>query len=75
MMPNPDGRPRERALTHLLRRLSTQQTLAPNERACVVTVGGSGVGAGSLGRVIEAFPDARRRVPGLRVPGNRPNPI
>ncbi len=40
---------------------------APGERVCVVTVGGSGVGGGLLERVIEAFPEARRRVPGLRM--------
>jgi pimeloyl-ACP methyl ester carboxylesterase/predicted glycosyltransferase len=38
-----------------------------DERVCVVTVGGSGVGGALLGRVIEAFPDARRRVPELRM--------
>ena len=40
---------------------------APDERVCVVTVGGSGVGGTLLGRVIESFPEARRRVPGLRM--------
>ena len=40
---------------------------APGERVCLVTVGGSGVGGGLLRRVIEAFPEARRRVPGLRM--------
>ena len=39
----------------------------PGERVCVVTVGGSGVGGGLLERVIAAFPEARRRVPGLRM--------
>jgi pimeloyl-ACP methyl ester carboxylesterase/predicted glycosyltransferase len=38
-----------------------------DERVCVVTVGGSGVGAGLLRRVIAAFPAARARVPGLRM--------
>jgi predicted glycosyltransferase len=37
------------------------------ERVCVVTVGGSGVGEHLLGRVIESFPEARRRVAGLRM--------
>ena len=40
---------------------------APDERVCVVTVGGSGVGGGLLERVIAAFPEVRRRVPGLRM--------
>jgi len=49
----------------------------PGERVCVVTVGGSGVGADLLRRVITAFPHATRRVPGLRmvvVAGPRINP-
>ena len=40
---------------------------APDERVCVVTVGGSGVGGGLLERVIAAFPEARRLIPGLRM--------
>jgi pimeloyl-ACP methyl ester carboxylesterase/predicted glycosyltransferase len=40
---------------------------APDERVCVVTVGGSGVGGGLLERVIASFPEVRRRVPGLRM--------
>ena len=39
----------------------------PGERICVVTVGGSGVGASLLRRVIEAYPEAERLVPGLRM--------
>jgi pimeloyl-ACP methyl ester carboxylesterase/predicted glycosyltransferase len=39
----------------------------PDERVCLVTVGGSGVGGSLLRRVIEAFPEAARRVPGLRM--------
>ena len=39
----------------------------PDEKVCVVTVGGSGVGGGLLRRVIEAFPEARRLVPELRM--------
>jgi pimeloyl-ACP methyl ester carboxylesterase/predicted glycosyltransferase len=39
----------------------------PDEKVCVVTVGGSGVGAPLLRRVIAAFPEAKRRVPGLRM--------
>jgi pimeloyl-ACP methyl ester carboxylesterase len=40
---------------------------SPDERVCVVTVGGSGVGGGLLARAVESFPEARRRVPGLRM--------
>jgi pimeloyl-ACP methyl ester carboxylesterase/predicted glycosyltransferase len=39
----------------------------PDERVCVVTVGGSGVGVPLLRRVMAAYPLARRRVPGLRM--------
>ncbi len=39
---------------------------APDERVCIVSVGGSGVGADLLGRVIDAHPIAAREVPGLR---------
>ena len=38
-----------------------------DERVCIVTVGGSGVGGGLLRRVIESFPAARGLVPGLRM--------
>jgi UDP:flavonoid glycosyltransferase YjiC (YdhE family) len=38
-----------------------------DERVCIVTVGGSGVGADLLRRVIAAFPGARERVPDLRM--------
>jgi pimeloyl-ACP methyl ester carboxylesterase/predicted glycosyltransferase len=38
-----------------------------DERVCIVTVGGSGVGGHLLRRVIEAFPQAKRRVPALRM--------
>jgi pimeloyl-ACP methyl ester carboxylesterase/predicted glycosyltransferase len=37
------------------------------ERVCVVTVGGSGVGGALLRRVIDSFPEAKRRVPELRM--------
>jgi pimeloyl-ACP methyl ester carboxylesterase/predicted glycosyltransferase len=38
-----------------------------DERVCIVTVGGSGVGGHLLRRVIAAFPAAKRLVPGLRM--------
>ncbi|MEA2437590.1 MAG: hypothetical protein QOF65_2146, partial [Thermoleophilaceae bacterium] len=38
-----------------------------DERVCIVTVGGSGVGGDLLRRVIAAFPAARERVPDLRM--------
>jgi pimeloyl-ACP methyl ester carboxylesterase/predicted glycosyltransferase len=40
---------------------------APEERVCVVTVGGSGVGGHLLRRVMEAFPEAKRNTPELRM--------
>jgi UDP:flavonoid glycosyltransferase YjiC (YdhE family) len=40
---------------------------ADDEKVCIVTVGGSGVGADLLRRVIAAFPLARSRVPNLRM--------
>jgi pimeloyl-ACP methyl ester carboxylesterase/predicted glycosyltransferase len=39
----------------------------PDERVCVVTVGGSGVGEALLRRVLECVPQARALVPELRV--------
>jgi pimeloyl-ACP methyl ester carboxylesterase/predicted glycosyltransferase len=38
-----------------------------DEQVCIVTVGGSGVGGHLLRRVIEAFPQAKRQVPALRM--------
>jgi predicted glycosyltransferase len=38
-----------------------------DERVCIVTVGGSGVGAALLRRVIAAFPQAKERLPALRM--------
>ena len=38
-----------------------------DERVCLVTVGGSGVGGHLLRRVIDAFPEAKERVPDLRM--------
>ena len=40
---------------------------APQELVCIVTVGGSGVGAPLLGRVIASFPEAKHLVPQLRM--------
>jgi predicted glycosyltransferase len=39
----------------------------PDERVCIVTVGGSGVGSHLLRKVIAAFPEAKQRVPDLRM--------
>jgi predicted glycosyltransferase len=40
---------------------------ASDEKVCLVTVGGSGVGQHLLRRVMAAFPEAKRRVPELRM--------
>jgi pimeloyl-ACP methyl ester carboxylesterase/predicted glycosyltransferase len=40
---------------------------ADDEKVCIVTVGGSGVGGHLLRRVIAAFPEAKERVPELRM--------
>jgi len=40
---------------------------APDEKVCIVTVGGSGVGADLLRRVIASFGEAKRHVPELRM--------
>ena len=48
-------------------RLRAELDFRPDERVCIVTVGGSGVGADLLRRVIAAFPEAKRRVPELRM--------
>jgi pimeloyl-ACP methyl ester carboxylesterase/predicted glycosyltransferase len=48
-------------------RLRTELGFKPDDQVCVVTVGGSGVGADLLRRVTDAFPEARRRVPSLRM--------
>ena len=47
--------------------LRSELGYAPDEQVCVVTVGGSGVGAHLLRRVIDAFPEAKERVPALRM--------
>jgi pimeloyl-ACP methyl ester carboxylesterase/predicted glycosyltransferase len=38
-----------------------------DDKVCIVTVGGSGVGIDLLRRVIKSFPHAQQRVPGLRM--------
>jgi predicted glycosyltransferase len=48
-------------------RLRAELGFASEERVCVVTVGGSGVGESLLRRVIDAFPAAKRLVPELRM--------
>jgi pimeloyl-ACP methyl ester carboxylesterase/predicted glycosyltransferase len=51
------------------RQLADREALGyrPDERVCIVTVGGSGVGGHLLRRVIAAFPEAKERVPDLRM--------
>jgi predicted glycosyltransferase len=48
-------------------RLRAELGYKPSEQVCIVTVGGSGVGAHLLRRVIEAFPEAKEHVPALRM--------
>jgi predicted glycosyltransferase len=48
-------------------RLRDELGYGDDERVCVVTVGGSGVGADLLRRLIAAFPAAKQRVPDLRM--------
>ena len=47
--------------------LRDQLGYRPDEKVCIVSVGGSGVGAHLLRRVIASFEDAKRRVPELRM--------
>jgi pimeloyl-ACP methyl ester carboxylesterase len=47
--------------------LRSELGYAPDEQVCIVTVGGSGVGGHLLRRVIEAFPEAKERLPALRM--------
>ena len=49
--------------------LSDRQALGygDDERVCLVTVGGSGVGGALLRKVIAAYPEAKERVPALRM--------
>jgi pimeloyl-ACP methyl ester carboxylesterase/predicted glycosyltransferase len=48
-------------------KLRAQLGYGDDELLCIVTVGGSGVGAHLLRRVIAAFPQAKERVPELRM--------
>jgi pimeloyl-ACP methyl ester carboxylesterase/predicted glycosyltransferase len=48
-------------------RLRAELGYAADEQVCIVTVGGSGVGEHLLRRVIDAFPEAKERVPALRM--------
>jgi UDP:flavonoid glycosyltransferase YjiC (YdhE family) len=48
-------------------RLRAELGYQPDEQVCIVTVGGSGVGGHLLRRVIDAFPEAKERVPALRM--------
>jgi predicted glycosyltransferase len=48
-------------------RLRAELGYAPGERVCLVTVGGSGVGAHLLQRVIAAFPAAKKQLGDLRM--------
>jgi pimeloyl-ACP methyl ester carboxylesterase len=48
-------------------RLRDELGYGDEERVCIVTVGGSGVGADLLRRVIAAYPAAKERVPELRM--------
>jgi pimeloyl-ACP methyl ester carboxylesterase/predicted glycosyltransferase len=48
-------------------RLRAELGFGDDQRVCVVTVGGSGVGADLLRRVIDSFPEAKERVPDLRM--------
>ncbi|HEY7951536.1 MAG TPA: alpha/beta fold hydrolase [Solirubrobacteraceae bacterium] len=48
-------------------RLRAELGFGDDEQVCIVTVGGSGVGADLLRRVIAAFPMAKEHVPDLRM--------
>ncbi len=48
-------------------RLRAELGYGPAEQVCIVTVGGSGVGRSLLERVMAAFPEARQRIPELRM--------
>jgi len=50
-----------------LRGLRAELGYAPGEKVCIVSVGGSGVGHHLLRRVIDAYPEAKRQEPALRM--------
>ena len=41
--------------------------IGPDERVCIVTVGGSGVGAHLIRRILQSYPMVRARLPELRM--------
>jgi predicted glycosyltransferase len=45
----------------------------PDEKVCIVSAGGSGVGDSLLRRVIEAHPEAKAKVPSSRAFGPAPD--
>jgi pimeloyl-ACP methyl ester carboxylesterase len=47
--------------------LRRQFGFGESEKVCIASVGGSAVGTALLSRLMQAFPAARRRVPGLRM--------
>ena len=57
----PDAAPTDRES------LRAELGFGPHEAVCLVTVGGSGVGASLLRRTIDALPHAQQRVPDLRM--------
>jgi predicted glycosyltransferase len=48
-------------------RLRAELGYRPDEQVCIVTVGGSGVGKHLLRKVMASFPEAKQRVPDLRM--------
>jgi len=48
-------------------RIRAELGYGPDERICIVTVGGSGVGLSLLRKVVDAYPAAKRLVPNLRM--------
>ena len=58
---------RSRPSSPTAQRCAPSSATATHEQVCIVTVGGSGVGGHLLRRVIAAFPEAKERVPALRM--------
>ena len=48
-------------------RIRAELGYGPDERVCIVTVGGSGVGLSLLRKVVDAYPAAKQLVPNLRM--------